>query len=125
MCHFQGMSRGCFQASPCGPSLPVENDEPLMKSLEQSSAPASELLRNRDLPHPYRFRGGQGLIGFLLSLLIFFLLSEGTLFAEQRFPPPDFETTGHKIPDTATPAARAIVLEYLDVAVLAASLGIA
>lgn len=44
--------------------------------------------------------------------------------AEQRFPPPDFES-GHKIPATATPPARAWVLEYLDIAVLAACLGVA
>jgi NosR/NirI family transcriptional regulator, nitrous oxide reductase regulator len=44
--------------------------------------------------------------------------------AEQRFPPPDFET-GHHLPTTTTPPARALALEYLDVAVLVASLGVA
>jgi NosR/NirI family transcriptional regulator, nitrous oxide reductase regulator len=44
--------------------------------------------------------------------------------AEQRFPPPDFES-GHQLPVTTTPAARALMLQYLDVAVLAASLGLA
>lgn len=45
--------------------------------------------------------------------------------AEQRFPPPDFEETGHKLPETTTPAARAIPWEYIDVAVLAGCLGLA
>ena len=43
--------------------------------------------------------------------------------AEPRFPPPDFES-GHKLPVTTTPAARAVLLQYLDVAVLAACLGV-
>jgi len=47
-----------------------------------------------------------------------------TLFAEQRFPPPDFEG-GHQLPATAQPAARALLFQYLDVGVLVASLGIA
>ncbi len=52
------------------------------------------------------------------------LLSAGCALAEQRFPPPDFES-GHQLPTTTTPPARALTLEYLDVAVLAASLGLA
>jgi ferredoxin len=44
--------------------------------------------------------------------------------AEQRFPPPEFEA-GHQLPATTTPAARALWLEYLDMAVFAAALGIA
>ena len=59
------------------------------------------------------------LIGFLLLSLL-----TGVAIAEQRFPPPDFEG-GHQLPVTTTPAARAVVLQYLDVAVLAASLGLA
>src|ERR1035441_4130202 len=58
------------------------------------------------------------LIGFLL-----FLLLTGVAIAEQRFPPPDFES-GHKLPVTSTPAARAVLLQYLDVVVLAACLGL-
>lgn len=53
-----------------------------------------------------------------------FLLFAGLAVAEQRFPPPEFET-GHKLPETAAPPARAVVMEYMDVAVLAAALGIA
>jgi ferredoxin len=59
------------------------------------------------------------LIGFLLLSLL-----TGVAIAEQRFPPPDFEG-GHQLPVTTTPAARAVLLQYLDVAVLAASLGLA
>jgi ferredoxin len=44
--------------------------------------------------------------------------------AEQRFPPPEFES-GHQLPTTAIPAPRALALQYLDIAVLAASLGLA
>ncbi len=43
-------------------------------------------------------------------------------FAEQRFPPPDFES-GHKLPEMTTPGPRALWLAWADVAVLAASLG--
>jgi len=52
------------------------------------------------------------------------LLSAICALAEQRFPPPDFES-GHQLPTTTTPPARALALEYLDVAVLAACLGLA
>jgi NosR/NirI family nitrous oxide reductase transcriptional regulator len=48
----------------------------------------------------------------------------GVALAEQRFPPPDFES-GYKLPVTQTPAPRGVVLEYLDVAVLIAALGLA
>ncbi len=48
-----------------------------------------------------------------------------TVFAEQRFPPPDFTETNHLIPTTTTPPARAEWLQYLDVAVLFAGLGVA
>jgi ferredoxin len=43
--------------------------------------------------------------------------------AEQRFPPPDFES-GYKLPPTTTPAPRALALQYLDVGVLVAALGL-
>ena len=52
------------------------------------------------------------------------LLSGVCALAEQRFPPPDFES-GHQLPTTTTPPARALTLEYLDVAVLAGSLALA
>lgn len=48
----------------------------------------------------------------------------GVRAAELRFPPPDFES-GYAMPATQYPAARAQGLEYLDVAVLAVSLGLA
>jgi ferredoxin len=53
------------------------------------------------------------------------LLFSLSAWAEQRFPPPDFVETHHQLPGTTTPAGRAFGYEYLDVAVLAASLGAA
>jgi len=52
------------------------------------------------------------------------LLWAACAVAEPRFPPPEFES-GHQVPATQTPAARAVVFQYLDVIVLAASLGMA
>src|ERR1035441_3866652 len=60
----------------------------------------------------------------LIGALLLFSLLTGVALAEQRFPPPDFEG-GHQLPVTTTPAARAVLLQYLDVAVLAASLALA
>jgi ferredoxin len=60
----------------------------------------------------------------LFAALTILLFAVCSAFAEQRFPPPDFES-GHQIPLTATPAARAVWLGYLDVGVLAAALGTA
>lgn len=59
---------------------------------------------------------------FLTVAWLYLLLLSGTCgFAEQRFPPPDFEN-GHQLPVTTTPPARAFVLEYLDVVILGACL---
>ncbi len=60
----------------------------------------------------------------LLSALLLFSVLTGVAMAEQRFPPPDFES-GHQLPVTTSPAARAVWFQYLDVAVLAASLALA
>ena len=56
-------------------------------------------------------------------LCVLLALLAGAAIAEQRFPPPDFES-GHKLPVTTQPVARAIYLQYVDVAVLAACLGL-
>jgi len=68
-------------------------------------------------------RPGQRFAGWL------FLLWMGCFLpalapAENRFPPPDFET-GHQLPVTTTPPPRAVFFEYIDVVVLAATLGVA
>ena len=42
--------------------------------------------------------------------------------AEQRFPPPDFDS-GYRLPSASTPAARQLWLQYADAAVLLAALG--
>jgi len=55
-------------------------------------------------------------VAALLALSVF------TAAGEQRFPPPDFES-GHQLPVTSTPAARAVWLQYADAMVLAATLG--
>jgi NosR/NirI family transcriptional regulator, nitrous oxide reductase regulator len=55
---------------------------------------------------------------------VFLLLFATCAFAEQRFPPPDFES-GHQLPVTTAPLARALFFQYLDVGVLAACLGLA
>jgi len=60
----------------------------------------------------------------LLGAVLLFSVLTSVAVAEQRFPPPDFEN-GHQLPATTTPAARAVLFQYLDVAVLAASLGLA
>jgi ferredoxin len=60
--------------------------------------------------------------GFRICVLLFWSLS---VVAEQRFPPPDFVETSHQLPATAAPAARGLYYQYLDVAVLGASLGVA
>jgi len=66
-------------------------------------------------------------IRLLLGLLALssVLLACFPAWAEQRFPPPDFSETGHQLPITTTPPARAEWLQYLDVAALAACLGVA
>ncbi len=52
-------------------------------------------------------------------LLLGFLVS-----AEQRFPPPDFES-GYRIPSPTAPAARQLWLQYADTGVFLAALGTA
>ena len=65
----------------------------------------------------------QSLWGFFLPLLLL-IFSGFYCGAQQRFPPPDFES-GHQLPVTTTPAARALWFQYLDVAVLIGCLAIA
>ena len=64
---------------------------------------------------------------FLLPALfaLFLWLPAPAAPAEQRFPPPDFVETNHRLPVTSVAPARALALQYLDVAVLAAALGAA
>ena len=62
-------------------------------------------------------------LAWLGAVLLFAVLTSAAM-AEQRFPPPEFES-GHQLPVATTPAARAILLQYLDVAVLAGCLGLA
>ncbi len=64
-------------------------------------------------------------VGRILLLLIGLFCSANSVFAEQRFPPPDFVESNHQLPVTATPPARALLLQYLDVFVLGAALTVA
>jgi len=47
------------------------------------------------------------------------------ILAAQRFPPPEFSETGHQLPGFTAPAARALSLERLDMAVLIGALTLA
>ena len=60
---------------------------------------------------------------WMLGPLLFFAFLSSIAIAEQRFPPPEFES-GHQLPVTTTPAARALFFQYLDVVVLAVCLGV-
>jgi ferredoxin len=58
------------------------------------------------------------------ALVLLGLLWALTALAEPRFPPPEFES-GHQLPLTTTPAARSVLLEYADLAVLCGALALA
>jgi ferredoxin len=58
-----------------------------------------------------------------LLILILSAAIAGPAWGVERFPPPDF--SAHQLPPTTTPPARTLGLEYLDVAALAAGLGLA
>jgi len=97
-----------FPSTP--PSFPNPGRAPLLRrQTERQFGPTSFLRR----------------VGIKLIIFSSLLLLAFTSFAEQRFPPPDFTETNHQIPVTSTPAARAEWLQYLDVAVLFACLGVA
>ena len=59
-----------------------------------------------------------------VSILFGVLFLSVSALAEQRFPPPDFES-GHTLPTSSTPPPRMEFLQYLDVAVLVGALGVA
>lgn len=69
-----------------------------------------------------------GIAAMWIARALAVLLCLGSAFSgmagELRFPPPDFEN-GYRMPETQYPAARAQGLEYLDVAVLIGTLGLA
>src|ERR1051326_6316606 len=81
-------------------------------------------LRATTKTHDGSQRLRSGFTCLLPVILGFLLLSAFCCYAEQRFPPPDFES-GHKLPITAMPAARALGLQYLDVFVLGGCLAAA
>jgi len=63
---------------------------------------------------------------FHITVCIFILSALcATSFGIERFPPPDFTETGHKLPVTTTPPPRAQIYEYIDVVVLISAIGLA
>ncbi len=59
-----------------------------------------------------------------LAAAMLILAAASVAWGVERFPPPDF-SGGHRVPTTDTPAPRAVVWEYVDLAVLAAALSAA
>lgn len=79
----------------------------------------------RGLLHSVGARNEPSRRRWFLGLLCWMLFASTLcIFGEQRFPPPEFES-GYALPATQTPLPRSIPFEYLDVAVLAAALGLA
>jgi ferredoxin len=74
------------------------------------------------LLRPHRRPPRGRILCFLIVVAVWFVNS--VALAEQRFPPPDFES-GHQLPLTTTPPARAWLLQYVDIAVLVVALGLA
>lgn len=73
-----------------------------------------------------KFNLGAHLMKKQIVIILFIILTGlqfSSVFAQQRFPKPEFES-GHIQPPTITPAARAPILEYLDMVVLLASLSL-
>lgn len=60
----------------------------------------------------------------ILAAVLVFAWFASVASAEHRFPPPEFEG-GHQVPAPTTPPAREVMLQYLDVAMLGASLALA
>ena len=65
------------------------------------------------------------MLAFGLLLAGFWFGYVSPALGEQRFPPPDFVESNHKLPATTTPPARAISMAYVDLAVLAGCLALA
>ncbi|MHC5076355.1 MAG: 4Fe-4S binding protein [Planctomycetota bacterium] len=63
--------------------------------------------------------------GYILIIITVFLVLCTAAFGLERFPPPDFEETDHKIPTTdqiTDVTGRAEIFQYIDVLVLAGAL---
>lgn len=57
-----------------------------------------------------------------ILLLVCFLFAPGPALAVERFPPPDFTSSGHVLPETTEPVAALRATGWVDVAALAAGL---
>jgi len=82
--------------------------------------PSGEKIRARQEP---RHAGKAGRTGKIFFASVVILLFGFCMQAQQRFPPPEFES-GHQIPVTAAPAARGLWFQYQDVVVLMATLAL-
>jgi len=84
------------------------------------------ILRNEPLNLPPVPRFAQWFLRQTLQFASFWLLllANVTASAEQRFPPPEFES-GYALPGTKTPPPRSNPMQYVDVAVLLGALGTA
>jgi polyferredoxin len=91
-----------------------------MLPMQLQGDPSGEKIRARQEPRPAGKAGRTGKI-FFAALVI--LLFGFCMQAQQRFPPPEFES-GHQIPVTAAPAARGLWFQYQDVVVLMATLAL-
>ena len=60
----------------------------------------------------------------ILLLFALLMLTGNILYAQQRFPKPEFDS-GYVQPDPTTPEPRTMALEYFDVLILLAVLGLA
>ncbi|RPJ28183.1 MAG: hypothetical protein EHM35_13805, partial [Planctomycetaceae bacterium] len=57
----------------------------------------------------------------ITASLVVLLMPSLNAMGELRFPPPEFES-GYQFPQTTSPAARAVIYEYIDAVVLLAAL---
>lgn len=113
------------EAIDIGPGRPAGNPRPEIRNPNEARSPKSEraeqVTSGSKVRRPWEF-GVR--LSRLALLALLFISTVSPALAEQRFPPPDFES-GYKLPVTTVPAARSILLQYLDVAVLLACLGVA
>ena len=69
------------------------------------------------------FRGGHRVLAVVLPVLVLcWVLGGLPAFGVERFPPPDFTSSGHVLPETAAPVSSPRGTGWVDVVVLAAGL---
>src|SRR5437868_15181728 len=99
MRHFHGVSRGRLSPRAGKPALLAEVHQSLRMSMNGS--PKNGAFAEIDL----RMTGvlmSRKRLRWVRRLVVCLALSTLCVYAQQRFPPPDFES-GHKLPATTTP----------------------